>query len=118
MVRQYLDLIKWDSSTGEPIFDNDGNPTNPPVIEISTSKSRYENYKGGKKEFTNKNGDSVFATGTIYVKYNEVLPNRFDVISLVKVRGINSVIKNFEVLSVDPNQLNSTIHVIEYVGNR
>lgn len=118
MVRQYLDTIQWDYTTGETVYDEDGNPTNPDSETISTSKARYENFRGSKREFLNRNGQMVLATGTLYVKYNELLPTKGTIISLIKIRGVNRIVANFEVLNVDPNQLNSTLHILEYVGNR
>lgn len=117
-VRHYLDTIVWDVATGESGFDNDGNPTTPRPEMMTTSNVRYENFtSGNRREYIHKNGEVVLATGTLYIKYNQVLPKRFDIVSLVKVRGENRIVTNLEILNVDPNQLNSTIHTREYVGN-
>ena len=113
MVRQYLDLMEWDASTGESGQDSDGNPIpNTPVI-VSNAFCRYENFQSGnRKEFLNRDGESVLATGTIYCKKGSDVPERFSVVKVTR-----NAIKVFEgeVLNVYRGQLNSTLHVLENV---
>lgn len=72
---------------------------------------------GNRGYYRNRNGEDVLATGVIYISYGYKVPERFSIVSLVKQRGPNTVIINVECLSVDPNQLNTTIYVTENVGN-
>lgn len=118
-IRKRLDTIEWYESTGSPTYDSEGNPiTQEPELK-SLSKCRYENFtKGGSRvTYRNRNGEDVLATGVIYISYGYKVPERFTIVSIVKQRGQNTVTVNVECLNVDPNQLNTTIHVTEYVGN-
>lgn len=117
--RQYLDTIEWDEATGTPTYDSDGNPIIPDPERKAITRCRYENFsKGGnRQQFRNRNGEVVLATGTLFVKYGEKLPEQHSIVTLKKVRGVNEIIVNAECLMVDPNQLNSTIHLYENVGN-
>lgn len=117
MVRQYLDTISWQTE-GSVSFDADGNPI---IIEgetLSNDKARYENFsKGGNhREYLNRNGEAVLATGVVYLKINSGdIPGKF---SMISVDCVNRP-KPFkaEVLNVNYGQLNTTLHIIENVGN-
>lgn len=116
MVRQYLDTISWLIAGSDTEFDDDGNPIpgNEP-IQHQSNKSRYENINGSRKEFLNKSNQPVLATGTIYLKKGESIPPRFTIITIDAVNRDKAF--EAEVLAVNYGQLNTTIHLIEYVGN-
>lgn len=118
-IRKRLDTIEWYESTGSPAYDSDGNPIIQEPELKTLSKCRYENFmeSGNRGYYRNRNGEDVLATGVIYISYGYKVPERFSIVSLVKQRGPNTVIINVECLSVDPNQLNTTIYVTENVGN-
>lgn len=117
MVRQYLDVISW-KGEGSSSFDEDGNPI---IIEgeiFSNENARYENFsKGGNhREFLNRNGEVVLATGVIYLKKTcGEIPDKF---SMISVDCVNRP-KPFkaEVLNVNYGQMNTTLHIRENVGN-
>lgn len=117
-IRKRLDTIEWYESTGSPTYDSDGNPIIPEPELKSLSACRYENFtSGNRRTYRNRNGEDVLATGTLYISYGEKVPERFTIVSILKKRGVSTIIVNAECLNVDPNQLNTTIHVTENVGN-
>lgn len=115
MVRQYLDLMVWNGATGPDGTDGDGNPIPGTPVIIENPLCRYENFQSGnRKEFLNRDGESVLATGVIYVKLGTEVPERFSVVTVT--RDTDQVFHG-EVLNVYKGQLNSTLHVLENVGD-
>lgn len=112
-VRQYLDLMEWNGSTGEDGVDSDGNPIPGTPVPVSNAFCRYENFNAGnRKEFTNRDGEAVLATGVIYVRFGTQVPERFSWVSVTR----NAVqVFEGEILNVYRGQLNSTLHVLENV---
>lgn len=111
MVKQYRDIVSWttegspatkDPITGFPIPGSKG--------EELESKGRYENFKSGnRKEYENKNGDTVYQKGTIYLKKGELIPLRFETVTVTSPE-FGEVFKG-EILNVYKGQLNTTIAV-------
>lgn len=117
MVRQYLDTLEW-GTTGEPGYDDEGNPVIPAPTLHNTTKCRYENFMASNRQtYRNRNGEDVLATGTVYVKKGESVPERFTIATLTSVRNGHTTSRNLECLNVYHGQLNITIHVTENVGN-
>lgn len=117
MVRQYLDTLEWET-VGAPSYDSEGNPVIPTPVSHTTVKCRYENFtSGNRRTYRNRNGDDVLATGTVYVKKGETVPERFIIATLHMERDGVIDSYNLECLNVYHGQLNITIHVTENVGN-
>lgn len=115
MVSQYPDTMVWNGAAGPDGRDGDGNPIpGTPATETNTTV-RYENFSSGnRKEFTNRDGETVLATGVIYCKKGSETPERFSVVTVT--RNAVTVFEG-EVLNVYQGQLNSTLHVLENVRN-
>lgn len=110
MVRQYLDTMVWNGASGPDGRDSDGNPIPGTPVEVVNTAVRYENFQSGnRKEFTNRDGETVLATGIVYAKLGSDVPERFSVITVTR-----NAVKVFEgeVLNVYKGQLNSTLHVL------
>lgn len=117
MVRQYLDTLQWET-TGEPTYDADGNPILPTPVQMKTINCRYENFMSSNRvSYRGRNNEEVLATGVVYVKKGETVPERFTVVSLSQTREGHTNTWELECLNVYHGQLNITIHVTENVGN-
>lgn len=111
MVKQYPHRLVWQTegtpsqknpATGFPVPG--GLPTN------REAKARYENFnKGAVKEFTNKNGKTVLQKGTIYVKFKEPYPLKFETVKVISPDY--GVVFEGEILEVYKGQMNTTIIV-------
>lgn len=94
-------------STEDPVtgFPVPGQPG-----EEVTIMCRYENFKtGAVKEWTNKKNETVLQRGTIYVKWGQQMPTKFETVT-VESPQYGEMFKG-EILNVYNGQLNTTIAV-------
>lgn len=92
-----------DPVTGFPVPGTPG--------ELMTAKCRYENFgMTNRREWTGEDGKSILQRGTVYVKFGDPVPDKFE--HIVVTDDANGY-KEFEgpVLNVYTGQLNSTIAV-------
>ncbi len=112
-VKQYPSILSWKSEGTPPSQDGDGNVV-PGIPETEfNSKCRYENFdSGNRKEFTGVNGKTVLATGRVFIKFGEALPERF-VVGVITTEG-REIYKG-EIINTFEGQMNKTIYTIEDV---
>lgn len=67
--------------------------------------------------YRGRDNEEVLATGVVYVKKGETVPERLTVAALTSLRNGHTTTRNLECLNVYHGQLNITIHVAENVGN-
>lgn len=111
-VKQYNSLISWQTEATEPTQDEDGNIIPGTPGETITSRCRYENYQGTRKEFIGRDGKTVFATGRVYIKFGDIKPPRF-VVATITTDGVE--IYKGEVMNTFEGQMNKTIYTVEDV---
>lgn len=108
-VEQYPHTLSWETE-GQPA-------TLDPITRIPipgqpgialTAECRYENFqRGGSREYVNKNGETVFAKGRIFLKKGQPYPKMED--RLVVTSPEHGVVYEGPSLHIYKGQLNTTI---------
>lgn len=111
MVKHYPHTITWQTEGSPATKDPDTGFVVPGTPGTTwTAVCRYENFqKGGTKEFRNKNGETVFQKGAIYIKKGEAVPKKEDTVK-VESPDFGTMFEG-EILNSYQGQLNSTLIV-------
>lgn len=110
MVKQYRDVVSWQLAGSPPSKDENGFPIEGVPGDVVLSNGRYENFTANnRKEYTNRDGETVYQKGTIYLKKGSAIPERFETLTVISPE-FEEVFKG-EALNVYKGQLNTTIAV-------
>lgn len=112
-VHHYPHTMSWtgpgtpatvDPVTGFPVPGTPG--------ETVTARCRYENFgMTNRKEWTGEDGQTIQQRGTIYVKFGEPVPGKFERVTVTDDYDGNYLEVDLPVLNVYKGQLNSTLAV-------
>lgn len=106
-------MLKWKTEGTSDSQDQDGNIIpGVPGVEL-TATCRYENFQGSnRKEYLGRDGKTVLATGSVFIKFGQPIPERFTV-GTITTDG--NEIYSGEIMNTFEGQMNKTIYTIEYV---
>ncbi|MDR2274355.1 MAG: hypothetical protein LBF27_25835 [Sphingobacterium sp.] len=114
-VKQYPSILTWKTQGTPDSQDEDGNIIPGEPGEEFKAKCRYENFQGSnRKEMIGRDGKTVLATGSVYIKFGEPKPSRF---TIGKIETEGEEIYSGEIMNTFEGQLNKTIYTVEYVGS-
>ena len=112
-VKQYPHTMSWtgpgtpatvDPVTGFPVPGTPG--------ETVTVQCRYENFGlTNRREWTGEDGKTIWQRGTVYVKFGEPVPAKFEHVTVADPEQDNYLEFEGPVLNVYTGQLNTTIAV-------
>lgn len=110
MVKQYPHILQWLTEGTPPSEDENGFPIPGTPGETLEAKCRYENWKGEKREFIGADGATILQKGIIYIKFGELVPERFQTLTVIGKDGVDVIFEGVALNSYKA-QMNNTVDV-------
>lgn len=110
MIEQYPHTLRWQAEGTPPGEDEDGFPIPGTPGEAMEAKCRHENWRGEKREFIGVDGATVLQKGIIYIKFGELVPDRFQSLTVIGKDDVDIIFEGIALNSYK-GQMNSTIDV-------